>query len=191
MNVCVRVRARACLIKKGGERDERALARALGAPKTNGFKTQRKRATMTDLPTVAALYNLSNATVNDAPLEDCRAWFGSSTMLPELSCDQGAVEVLRSILLTCATVFVIMLAVVCTLVAALMLQVRKMGILIRSLRAATGSAGVEVCNGLLAAPELRSSFQSKAKRSTKKSAKFADTDGTSCSNPRDVDEEEL
>jgi hypothetical protein len=73
-----------------------------------------------------------------------------------------------------------------------MLQVRKLGALIRALRAATGSSAVEVCSGLLTAPELRSSFQSKAKKSNKKkTAKFTDTEDTACSTPRDVDEEEL
>ena len=85
----------------------------------------------------------------------------------------------------------IFFVVLSTLVAALMLQVRKLGALIRSLRAATGSSAVEVCSGLLTAPQLRSSFQSKAKKSTKKTAKFTDPQDTACSTPRDVDEEEL
>ena len=135
--------------------------------------------------------NSTNATHNTTLESDCRAWSDSS-MLPELSCDARSVEVLRSILLTCAAVFVIVLVVLCTIVLALMLQVRKLGALIRSLRAATGSSAEEVCNGLLTtAPELRSSFQSKAKKSTKKTAKFTDPQDTACSAPRDVDEEEL
>ena len=143
-----------------------------------------------------ALYGLTNATnnaTNATSANDCSTWTGSSPMVPELSCDEQSVEMLRSVLLTCAAVFVIVLAVLCTLVLALMLQVRKLGVLIRSLRAATGSAAVEVCSGLLTtAPELRSSFQSKAKKSNKKkTAKFTDTEDTACSTPRDVDEEEL
>ena len=136
--------------------------------------------------------NLSRmmSTVNATANASHDASWGAS-LLPELSCDQEAVEVLRSILVTCATVFVVMFAVVCTLVAALMLQIRKMGMLIRALRAATGSAAVEVCSGLLTTPQLRSSFQSKAKKATKKSAKFTDTEDTTCSTPRDVDEEDL
>ena len=137
------------------------------------------------------VYNNSTNATHNATLEsDCRAW-SESSVLPELSCDARSVEVLRSILLTCAVVFVIVLVVLCTLVLALMLQVRKLGALIRSLRAATGSAAVEVCSGLLTAPELRSSFQSKAKKSTKKTAKFTDPQDTACSAPRDLDEEEL
>lgn len=134
----------------------------------------------------------ANATHNATLAGDCAGWSGSSSSgLPELSCDEKSVEALRSILLMCAAVFVIVLVVLCTLVLALMLQVRKLGALIRSLRAATGSAAVEVCSGLLTAPELRSSFQSKAKKSTKKTAKFTDPQDTACSTPRDVDEEEL
>jgi hypothetical protein len=132
--------------------------------------------------TFNATHNATGAPVGTSSLSD---------MLPQLSCDEAAVEVLRSILFTCATVFVIMLVVLCTLVAALMLQIRKLGVLIRSLRAATGSSAVEVCSGLLTAPELRSSFQSKAKKGTKKTAKFTDPQDTACSAPRDVDEEEL
>ena len=135
--------------------------------------------------------NSTNATHNATLEGDCRQWAESSSVLPELSCDEKSVEVLRSVLLTCAAVFVIVLAVLCTLVIALMLQVRKLGALIRALRAATGSSAVEVCSGLLTAPELRSSFQSKAKKSTKKTAKFTDPQDTACSTPRDVDEEEL
>ena len=135
--------------------------------------------------------NSTNATHNTTLESDCRAW-SESSMLPELSCDARSVEVLRSILLTCAAVFVIVLVVLCTIVLALMLQVRKLGALIRSLRAATGSAAVEVCSGLLTAPQLRSSFQSNVKKSNKKkTAKFTDTEDTACSTPRDVDEEEL
>jgi len=142
-----------------------------------------------------ALYELANTTDNatNATVEDdCRAWGASSPVMTEVTCDEESIQVLRSILLTCAAVFVVVLAVLCTLVLALMLQVRKLGTLIRSLRAATGSAAVEVCSGLLTAPELRSSFQSKAKKSNKKkTAKFTDTEDTACSTPRDVDEEEL
>jgi hypothetical protein len=144
--------------------------------------------------TIALLtvYNDStNATYNGTSADDCRAWGASSPVTTELTCDEKSIEVLRSILLTCAAVFVIVLVVLCTLVLALMLQVRKLGSLIRSLRAATGSSAVEVCSGLLTAPELRSSFQSKAKKSTKKTAKFTDPQDTACSTPRDVDEEEL
>jgi len=142
-----------------------------------------------------ALYELANTTdnaTNATVADDCRAWGASSPMMTEVTCDEESIQVLRSILLTCAAVFVVVLAVLCTLVLALMLQVRKLGTLIRSLRAATGSAAVEVCSGLLTAPELRSSFQSKAKKSNKKkTAKFTDTEDTACSAPRDVDEEEL
>ena len=141
-----------------------------------------------------ALHELSNATgnaTNATSADDCRAWGASSPVTTEVTCDEESVQVLRSILLTCAAVFVIVLAVLCTLVLALMLQVRKLGALIRSLRAATGSSAVEVCSGLLTAPELRSSFQAKAKKSTKKTAKFTDAEDTACSTPRDVDEEEL
>ena len=138
------------------------------------------------------VYNDSatNATRNATLESDCRQW-SESSVLPELACDEKSVAVLRSVLLTCAAVFVIVLVVLCTLVLALMLQVRKLGALIRSLRAATGSSAVEVCSGLLTAPELRSSFQSKAKKSNKKTAKFTDPQDTACSAPRDVDEEEL
>lgn len=111
--------------------------------------------------------------------------------LPELSCDERSIQLLSTILYSCATVFVVVLSVVCALMLVLALQIRKMSALIRAMRAATGSGGVEVCSGLLAAPELRSSFQSKAKKSTKKSASFADDNDTACANPRDVDEEEL
>jgi hypothetical protein len=142
-----------------------------------------------------ALYEFANATnnaTNATSANDCSSWTGSSPMIPELSCDEQSVEVLRSILLTSAAVFVIVVAVLCTLVIALMLQVRKLGGLIRSLRTATGSSAIEVCSGLLTAPQLRSSFQSKAKKSNiKKTAKFTDTEDTACSTPRDVDEEEL
>jgi len=134
--------------------------------------------------------NSTNATHNTTFESDCRAW-SESSVLPELSCDARSVEVLRSVLLTGAAIFVIVLVVLCTLVLALMLQVRKLGALMRSLRAATGSSAEEVCSGLLTAPELRSSFQSKAKKSTKKTAKFTDPQDTACSAPRDVDEEEL
>ena len=138
------------------------------------------------------IYNDSaNATHNATSAGNCEGWSGSSSVLPQLTCDEKSVEALRSILLTCAAVFVIVLVVLCTLVLALMLQVRKLGALIRSLRAATGSSAVEVCSGLLTAPELRSSFQAKAKKSTKKTAKFTDPQDTACSAPRDVDEEEL
>ena len=140
------------------------------------------------------LHELSNATsnaTNATSADDCLAWGASSPVTTEVTCDEESVQVLRSILLTCAAVFVIVLVVLCTLVLALMLQVRKLGALIRSLRAATGSSAVEVCSGLLTAPELRSSFQSKAKKSTKKTAKFTDPQDTACSAPRDVDEEEL
>ena len=137
--------------------------------------------------------NSDNATHNGtgAPSAMASPPGALSDMLPQLTCDEESVEMLRSILFTCATVFVIMLVVLSTLVAALMLQVRKLGALIRSLRAATGSSAVEVCSGLLTAPELRSSFQSKAKKSTKKTAKFTDPQDTACAAPRDVDEEEL
>jgi len=138
------------------------------------------------------VYNDSTNATRNATLEsDCQQW-SESSVLPELSCDEKSVAVLRSILLTCAAVFVLVLVVLCTLVLALMLQVRKLSALIRSLRAATGSSAEEVCSGLLTAPELRSSFQSKAKKSNKKkTAKFTDTEDTACSAPRDVDEEEL
>lgn len=137
------------------------------------------------------VYNDSATATHNATLEsDCQQW-SESSVVPEVTCDARSVEVLRSILLTCAAVFVIVLVVLCTLVLALMLQVRKLGALIRSLRAATGSAAVEVCSGLLTAPELRSSFQSKTKKSTKKTAKFTDPQDTACSAPRDLDEEEL
>ncbi len=127
-----------------------------------------------------------NATANASH----EAAWGASP-LPELSCDEEAVEVLRAILLACAVVFVSMLVVVCTLVAVIVLQVRKLGMLIHALRAATGSSTMEVCSGLLTTPQLRSSFQSKAKKNTKKTTKFTDQGDTTCSAPRDVDEEEL
>jgi len=173
-----------------------ALARVLQTPNATTFNHSAALATMNATALAAqALYELSNATdnvTNITSADDCSAWTRSSTVVPELSCDQESVQVLRSILLTCAAVFVIVLAVLCTLVLALMLQVRKLGALIRSLRAATGSAAVEVCSGLLTAPQLRSSFQSNVKKSNKKkTAKFTDTEDTACSTPRDVDEEEL
>lgn len=140
----------------------------------------------------ALLVNLSNATANATPSDDCRAWSVSSSLLPELTCDANSVEVLRSILLTCAAIFVIVLVVLTTLVAALMLQIRKLFVLMRALRAATGNGAAEVCSGLLlTAPELRSSFQSKAKRTKKSTVKFTDTEDTTCATSRDVDEEEL
>jgi hypothetical protein len=140
----------------------------------------------------ALLANFSNATMNATPPVDCRAWSGSSSLLPDLTCDAKSVEVLRSILLTCATVFVIVLVVLTTLVAALMLQIRKLSMLTRTLRAATGNGAAEVCSGLLlTAPELRSSFQAKTKRSKKSTVKFTDTEDTTCATSRDVDEEEL
>ena len=174
-----------------------ALARVPQAPSVTTFNHGAALATMNaTTPVVQALYEFANATnnaTNATSADDCRSWGASSPVMTEVTCDEESIQVLRSILLTCAAVFVVVLAVLCTLVLALMLQVRKLGVLIRSLRAATGSAAVEVCSGLLTtAPELRSSFQSKAKKSNKKkTAKFTDTEDTACSTPRDVDEEEL
>jgi hypothetical protein len=138
----------------------------------------------------ALLANLSNATTNATFPLDCHQWSGSS-VLPEVSCDEAAIEVLRAILITCGVVLLLVLATMCALVVALVLQVRKLCVLIQAMRAVTESGAEEVCSGLLTTPRLRSCFKSKGKKPTTRKAKFTDVEDTACSAPRDIDEEEL
>ena len=97
---------------------------------------------------------------------------------------------LQTIFYACAIFISSIVGALSVLLCILVLQIKRMSRLVYSLRMDSG-AGIEVRNSLLAAPELRSSFQTKANKSTKKSAKFTDPVDTACTTARDVDEEDL
>ena len=127
----------------------------------------------------------SNATIGDGGLQKACPLFS------QLTCEEDSIEMLQTIFYACAILISGLVCVLSVLVCLLVIQIKRMSRLLFTLRSDQGGAGGEVRNSLLAAPELRSSFQSKAKKATKKTAKFTDPSDTACSTPRDVDEEDL
>ena len=127
----------------------------------------------------------SNATIGDGGLQKACPLFS------QLTCEEDSIEMLQTIFYACAIFISSIVGALSVLMCILVLQIKRMSRLIYSLRMDSGGAGIEVRNSLLAAPELRSSFQTKANKSTKKSAKFTDPVDTACTTARDVDEEDL
>ena len=111
-------------------------------------------------------------------------------LFSQLTCEEDSIEMLQTIFYACAIFISSIVGALSVLLCILVLQIKRMSRLVYSLRMDSG-AGIEVRNSLLAAPELRSSFQTKANKSTKKSAKFTDPVDTACTTARDVDEEDL
>ena len=141
-----------------------------------------------------AFKNGSNATTGSSIGSSSIGSTGTGEACPlfsQLTCEEDSIEMLRTIFYACAIFISSMVCALSVLICILVLLIKRMSRLIYSLRMDSGGAGIEVRNSLLAAPELRSSFQTKANKSTKKSAKFTDPIDTACTTARDIDEEDL